>query len=60
MKPVALLLEPEELGVILSSLIGTSQSMADEELPQELVSVLSKVTKVWTELRNSQSTWEGA
>ena len=50
-KTVALLLTPEELGVILSSLIGTSQSMPDDELAPELVSVLSKVTKVWDELR---------
>ena len=50
-KTVALLLTPEEVGVILSSLIGTSQSMPDEELASELVSALSKVTKVYSELR---------
>jgi hypothetical protein len=50
-KTVALLLTPEEIGVILSSLIGTSQSMPDAELAPELVSALSKVTKVYSELR---------
>ena len=56
MKPVALLLEPEELGVVLSSLIGLSQSMPDEELAPELLTVLSKVTKIYNELRlQSQS-----
>ncbi len=50
-KTIALLLTPEEVGVILSSLIGTSQSMPDSELAPELVSALSKVTKVYSELR---------
>jgi hypothetical protein len=50
-KTIALLLTPEEVGVILSSLIGTSQCLPDEELAPELVSALSKVTKVYSELR---------
>ncbi len=48
---IALLLTPEEVGVILSSLIGTSQSLPDEELAEELQSALIKVTKVYNELR---------
>jgi hypothetical protein len=50
-KTVALLLSPEEVGVILSSLIGTSQSLPDAELPEELITALSKVTKLYSELR---------
>ena len=48
---VALLLTPEEVGVILSPLIGTSQSLPDEELAEELQSALIKVTKIYNELR---------
>jgi hypothetical protein len=48
---VALLLSPEEVGVILSSLISTAQSLPDEELAEELQSALIKVTKLYSELR---------
>ena len=48
---IALLLTPEEVGVILSSLISSAQSLPDEELAEELQSALNKVTKVYNELR---------
>ena len=48
---IALLLTPEEVGVILSSLIRSAQSLPDEELAEELQSALTKVTKVYNELR---------
>ena len=50
-KTIALLLSPEEVGVILSSLISTAQSLPDEELAEELQSALVKITKVYNELR---------
>ena len=55
MKPVALLLEPEEVGVILSSLISMSQSLPDSELAPELTSALNKVTKLYSEMKLAAS-----
>jgi hypothetical protein len=51
MKEVAMLLDPGEVGVCLSALIGLSQSVPDEELADELTSALVKFTKVYNEIK---------